>query len=127
MRTFLICFAFALIGCDHAMLFNMSLAPQPVALPPASGDSVFRLVARIAARQNFMTADGNTLGVYECYYRGNVTLCVKAADGRIDFRMVEFLRGQWSSYASTVRRELTDSLRASFGEAAVRDCKPSLG
>ena len=117
----------ALIACDHAMLFNMSLAPQPVVLDQASRDSVFRLVSRIAARQDFTASDGNTPGAFECYHRGNVSLCVKAAEGRMDFRMEEFLRGRWSPYTSTVQRELIDSLRTSFGEAAVRDCKPRLG
>jgi len=100
----------------------MTLAPQPVALPPTSRDSVLSFVSRLAVRQNLEPLPGNTAGVYECFGRDHLTLCAKAVEGRVDFRMIEALSLRWSARARSVRQELVDSLRASFGEAAVRDC-----
>jgi hypothetical protein len=126
MRPLALVLCGALAACDPVQSFGIVVAPQPV-LSDSSRNRAFALAALVARSHGLSTAPDNARaeGWQQCYAKAgkSFTLCGRSTDREVQFQLFEALSGRLSPVADTVRREVTDSLRAQFGAQSVRECR----
>lgn len=114
-------------GCDPVQSTGIAIAPAPMGGPDSA--VAFTLASRIAQRHGlteigYTSAADQAQGWHQCFGipQSNFSLCGKTVDGEVQFRAFEGLKFRFNPVADTVRRELIDSLRGTFGTKMVREC-----
>ena len=107
------CFAFS----------SLSLVPSPRTGDDLAGSVAFPLVERVVAKRQFYPegSDDPNDPSMRCFGRDTLFLCERVRAGHVEFYFRQ-TGTRFAPWADSVRREVRDSLRARFGEAAVREC-----
>ena len=115
--------ALATISCDRMAFASFAVRPTPVTLSDSS-HTPEEIVARIAKRYGLdsIASDNVSHNAWtECFVRESLFLCGKTKNGEIQFRMRQWTR--FTKLANSLRSEVLDSLRATFGADRVRECR----
>ena len=98
---------------------DTGIAVQPAANADSARNAALDLAARLAARFALEATDPEEASVHQCFASRLLALCTMILDGEAQFYIVDGSR----PLADNLKRELLDSLRASFGAPNVRECE----
>ena len=110
-------------ACDPGYAKYFAVAATPSGVPDSSINVAFNLVNRIAERHG-LTPWRPTDAEHNwrtCVGLNSLRVCGKTIQGEAQFMIAEYGRPRPKS--DSLRRELWDSLRTTFGPAAVRECR----
>jgi hypothetical protein len=108
---------------DRLASSAIAVAPQPTAVADSSRQHALALTTRLATGRGFepfVPGDKAEQGWTDCFTRSQFYFCDKVKEQEIQFLMWQYVR--FSPEAESFRRELMDSLRATFGASSVREC-----
>lgn len=122
-------FAAIVVICTATTCFavsSLALLPSPRTTDDLAGSAALPLVERVVAKRQFykMGADDPNDPSMRCFARDTLFLCERVRSGHVEFYFRQ-TGTRFTPWADSVRREVRDSLRARFGDAAVRECRGS--
>src|SRR4051812_12865692 len=91
------------VACDPVRTGGISLSPRPDVLADSAREQAFALAARLAERRGLAPEwQPRAAGWRQCFV-GSLSLCGKATDRGVDFRLSQFGRfSGWSAGADSV-------------------------
>jgi hypothetical protein len=128
-RLFLICAISLISACDPGRIARFEVSPVPGPKADSALISEGLAIAQAVAELHQMTLlradDDCPHGRYfvQDSVRGRsvgLSLCVRPSSPGIEFRVVELITSRWGRRGEVLRLALGDTLRAHFGDAAVR-------
>jgi hypothetical protein len=113
-----------------AKITGIAIAPSPTSDSAGVADKAFRLLERVTGRRGMQAYVDPYQGQdawIKCFAQSlehgrKFVLCGKLKDHELQLRLFEDETVSFTPRADSMRRELLDSLRAEFGEQAVREC-----
>lgn len=111
------------MGCDPAKHMAIAVTPAPSADPNATGQRVLALVTRIAQRHALEPFEWKEVAFERCFSKRGFYMCGKQYQSETHLRLWQVKTFGFSPPADSLRRELLDSLRSTFGAQQVRECK----
>ena len=102
----------------------LSLSPSPRTSEDLAGSVAFPLVERVVARRELTPSPSENRAdpSMRCFARETLFLCGRVRAGHVEFYFRQGMTTRFRPWADSVRREVRDSLRARFGDTAVREC-----
>jgi len=103
----------------------IAITPRPGARLETERDTAFAIVERILAKRAF----GPWVPVEEeqrtssCFMKDHIVVCGEMTTTEVHFALTESFANSLSLAADTLRRELLDSLRVTFGSQQVKGCE----
>jgi hypothetical protein len=127
----LVVFVLVCTATSCVMTTGIAIAPNPPTDSATAADRSFSLVERVIARygmQAYIAPNQRAEAWIRCFAQEfddgrKLILCGKLREREIHLWLREVMNSRFSPHADSVRGELFDSLRAEFGEQAVRECK----
>ena len=124
--VFLVTACFILPACDLASAEDWHLRPLPAPTPDSLEQHIFALAGQVGRIHGFVTwgvAYPETEGKRKCSFAAGMSLCFTTVGETPNVRFFRFWAFRhFTSTVETLVTELTDSLRATFGDGAVARC-----
>jgi len=119
--------ALSLVACDPMAYRAAAFAPKPgVATDSARQSAALSAIVRVVERRGLAAGTGTWGDSSRCFYRRSLTLCGRQKSGQIQLSFLEGIGAiRLSPFATSLRRELVDTLRTEFGLTVARECKTS--
>ena len=110
-------------ACDPILTRGIALAPNPATAPDTALRDALAVGARVAVRHGLVAFESprDEARWDQCYRKDWVHLCGRVTDREAQFQLMQS-GFRLTPLADSLRRELTDSLRARFGAEFVHEC-----